>query len=224
VKCPNCGFENIGDSAFCGSCGTALTPSSPVTPAPNNQPSPNNHTRRKVVAVVVVAIIVLAALAVGLSLNHGNSAGVQKQVVRNNDFITFGLSGNVNGIAVSGSVTDRFSNMTNNTLTFTSVSNSTYFTGSSTTYSYNTSGGVWTSPALTGMVLSNPSLKIGSESMSTVFGTKQVDHYHMTISGEVFDYYVAQGSGIPFKLVLTVGGNNEVMTLMSTSMDWIKNL
>jgi hypothetical protein len=224
VKCPNCGFENIDDSAFCGSCGTALTSSSPVLPVQNDQPSPKNHTGRKVVAVAIVAIVVLAALAIGLSLGNGNSAGVQKQVVRNNDFLTFGLSGSVNGIAVSGSVTDTFSNMTNNTLTLTSVSNSTYFAGSSTSYSYNTSEGVWTSPGLTGMVLSNPSLKIGSESMSTIFGTKQVDHYRMTISSEVFDYYVAQGSGIPFKMILTVGANNEVMTLVSTNMDWIKSL
>jgi hypothetical protein len=225
VKCPNCGFENLDSSAFCGSCGLALTPPAPSLPVQNNQPLPKKHTGRNVaIAVVVVAIIVIAALAVGLSLNHDNAAVSRKQVVSNGDTMTYTLSGTVNGNAVIGNVGFSFSDMTGDTLTFTTSSNSSYYQGSVATYSYNVTGGIWSSPALTGMVLSNPSLKIDSESMSTIFGTKQVDHYQMTISSIVTDYYVAQGSGIPFKMVVTVGNNNEVMTLHDTSMDWIKNI
>jgi zinc-ribbon domain len=225
VKCPNCGFENIDNSAFCGSCGAALAAPAQVSPVQNDQPIPKKHTgRNAAIAIIVVAVIVIAALAVGLSMSHNNATASQKQVVGNGDSMTYVLSGTVNGNSVSGNVVYIFSNVTSDNLTFTSSSNSSYYEGSSTTYSYNVTGGIWTSPALTGMVLSNPSLKIGTESMSTTFGTKQVDHYQMTISGIVYDYYVAQGSGIPFKMVVNIGNNNEVMTLHDTSMDWIKNL
>lgn len=224
MKCPNCGFENLDGSAFCGSCGVAL-PQASLLPVQNNQPLPKVHTGRNVViAVVVVAIVVIAALAVGLSLNQNTSSVGQKQVVSNGDTMTYALSGTISGNAITGDVVFSFSNLSDGILTLTSSSNSTYYTGSVATYSYNISGGIWSSPALTGMVLSNPSLKIGSESMSTIFGTKQVHHYRMTISGVVYDYYVAQGSGIPFKMVVTAGSNNEVMTLHDTSMDWIKNI
>ena len=64
MRCPDCGFDNIGGN-YCANCGGPITPVTPVVPGlPPSRPSkPGSKIGLKLAAVVVVTLMVMAFTA-----------------------------------------------------------------------------------------------------------------------------------------------------------------
>ena len=195
----------------------------PVAPQPIPAPKATNRLPLAIAVVAIVAVLAIAGALV--MLNPASQSGQKKnQVVHDGDFIVYTLSGTSGGAPLSGIATMAFTNVAADACTMTATSTSPAYTPFSGTFLCNTSNGIWTSQALTGMVLDNPGLKTGQQSVQSNYGTKTCDVYHLVAMSLTIDYYVAVGSGIPYKLILSGQTGSITMTLTNTNMEWVKSL
>jgi hypothetical protein len=73
VKCPNCGFDNLDDSRFCGQCGKITQVPGPVASTYYSQSSQKPKRTIMVLAIVVIAVIIIAAIGVIALQSNGPS-------------------------------------------------------------------------------------------------------------------------------------------------------
>ena len=182
---------------------------------------PVAKSSRLIVIVAIVAVVAVLIVAVALATSNAQGKG---QSIKNGDYIKWQLSGNSNGQTVSGVVTLTFSEVGSSTCRMSYTSDSAFYDDNSGVFAYHTTNGVWTSNGLTGLALEDASYFKGSSSSSTVFGSKTLDHYQFAYGELSLDYWVAHGSGMPYKMTVTGPAGEIIMTISDTNVDWIKKL
>lgn len=96
------------------------------------------------------------------------------------------------------------------------------FVESNTSYKYSMEGGVFTSEALTGVML-DPANLVGEERIMTIYGERSVDHYRYAINGLTAEHYVLHGTGIPMRSVTSYGSETVTLELQETNIGWLRS-
>ena len=214
-----------------------------------NQPSvPKKGPSKMLLVGIVVAVVAIAAIAGGMMLLNNNDDGAgdtndNNNNDNNND--TGAAYQLVNGQYMVMDMDTDFGEMNFNSTTRWQVSNvtTTGYDITLTTYNsmtqqtttmtfhgdYNTTLGSSGDESIEDMAT-----KVGTEQLTTAFGTKTVDHYrNVTVEESVtttVDYYIGAQTPVVYKTVTTIEDSedptsNGIMTMVvtDTNIDAIKN-
>ncbi len=211
-----------------------------------NQPAiPKKGPSKMLLVGIIVAVVAIAAIAGGMMLlnnndgtgdtndndNNNNNTGTAYEV-KNGEYIEWDT--NISSSVFSYNTTLRwvFSNVTTTgyDVTTTLYNSLTQQTFTITTHAdYNTTLGSSEDVSIEDMAT-----KVGTEQLSTAFGTKNVDHYrNTTVDGTMttmMDYYIGAETPVMYKMVMTISDTDEPLSngtqttvITDTNNDAIRN-
>jgi hypothetical protein len=235
AQCGSCGASVIDGSKFCPNCGVGFA--SPVAvevprgyklvkdDQGNVSIGKSKHgLRNALIAVIIVAAIISAAILLSFnSDSQGNGGAIGG--IKDGDYLLYTITGVSNGNTASGTMEERFSNVTSSTATMEMIVTKN---GASATLSYQASydGKNWSmmSAGFTGQPTTYNTTLIGKESINTAFGVKEVNHYQLTYSnGVTAQEYYTLDSQIPIRVVSQSGSDVLQMDIKETNIGWVGN-
>lgn len=209
-------------------------PVHPAEAAPEERPPGGGQGRRwarmlpAAATVALAAVLAIAALLPpeeGRNVESGRTApDGSAQALKEQDFIRYDLSGHVDGENVTGTLTCTFRDLTGSDCCLTLGSTSKYYQNYSGTCSYHVADGVWCCHALTGAVLEGEGGLRRTYSFDSAFGEKNVTHYVAGSGRGTEEYYIAEGSAIPYVIVYSGPSGYIVLTISDTGIDRIRDL
>ncbi len=199
-------------------------PSSPHPAMRYPQPPPRSDHTKIILAIIIAAVIIISVVALAVhyydpqtSSNDGQGSQSTASIFVG-AYLDYGMTGDVSGMAVTGSMDMEVINTTSEGFTMQTTTSETPGGTNVTTQWYSNSD-----PSNIGSSASSSGqgVLIDQEQMATALGNKEVNHYQNKTSSGTIDTYVTTDTDLLVKMQETMNNGNWIaVTLSSTNIPY----